>query len=141
MEFSAQGYDVIKRFEGFSPSPYRDAQGWSIGYGHFILPGENLSWIDQAQADELLRKDAAIAVSAVNQMVKVPLSQNQFDALVSFVYNVGTGAFGSSTLLRLLNAGDYSGAASQFDRWNKSQNQVLTALVERRAKERELFTA
>lgn len=139
MEFSAAGYDVIKRFEGFSPSPYRDAQGWSIGYGHFILPGENLSWVDQAQAEDLLRKDAARAVDTVNNLVDVPLSQNQFDALVSFTFNVGSGAFGRSTLLRLLNAGDYTAASEQFARWNRSQGEVIAALTTRRFKERDLF--
>ncbi len=139
MEFSDNGIDAIKRFEGFSPVPYPDAQGFSIGYGHFILPGENLTKIDRAQAETLLRQDARTASDAVNQFVGVPLTQNQFDALVSFAYNVGVTAFKKSTLLRELNAGNYTSAAAQFARWNKSQGATLAALTQRRAAEARLF--
>jgi len=139
MQFSDKGVEAIKRFEGFSELPYRDAQGWSIGYGHFIKPGENLTAVSEAQARELLKQDAAIASAAVSDSVKVPLTQNQFDALVSFTYNVGITAFRNSTLLKKLNAGDYSGAAEQFARWNRSQGEVIAALTRRRAAERELF--
>lgn len=145
MKFSDNGLNVIKRFEGFSAVPYRDAQGWSIGYGHFILPGENLTQIDKAQAEVLLRKDAAIAEAAVDTHVTVPLTQNQFDALVSFVYNIGVSAFTKSTLLRKLNSGDYAAAAAQFAVWNKitdattGQKVVKLALVTRRQGEQALF--
>lgn len=142
MRLSAQGLDAIARREGFSAVRYPDADGFSIGYGHFIKYGESFKEpMDQATALALLGKDAEIAADAVRAYVKVPLSQNEFDALVSFVYNVGAGAFKNSTLLRLLNAGDYSGAAAQFDRWNKSQGAVLPSLVARREQEKNQFLA
>ena len=75
----------------------------------------------------------------VNDLVKVPLTQNQFDALVSLTYNIGTGAFEKSTLLKKLNTGDYQGAADQFTVWNKGGGKVLQGLVNRRAKEKEVF--
>lgn len=139
MQFSDNGIDNIKRFEGFSPVPYRDAQGWSIGYGHFIKPGENLTAVSEAQARALLKQDAAMASAAVSNSVSVPLTQNQFDALVSLTYNIGITAFRNSTLLLKLNAGDYSNAAAQFSRWNKSQGEVIAALDRRRSNERALF--
>lgn len=139
MDFSDNGIENIKRFEGFSPVPYKDAQGWSIGYGHFIKPGENLTSVSEAQARLLLKQDAALASAAVKNSVKVPLTQNQFDALVSLTYNIGITAFRNSTLLRKLNGGDYSGAAAQFARWNMSQGEFIAALDRRRTSERELF--
>ena len=139
MDFSDKGLDNIKRFEGFSPVPYKDAQGFSIGYGHFIKPGENLTAVSEGQARILLKQDAAIASAAVKNSVKVPLTQNQFDALVSLSYNIGITAFRNSTLLQKLNAGDYSAAADQFARWNRSQGEQIAALDRRRASERELF--
>jgi lysozyme len=139
VDFSSNALDVIKNFEGFSATPYRDAQGWSIGYGHFILPGETFTVIDETQATDLLKNDVAIASAAVRDNVSVPLSQNQFDALVSFVYNIGVGNFRGSTLLKKLNAGDYSGAANEFARWDRSQGEVLAVLEMRRAQERDLF--
>jgi lysozyme len=132
---------LIKRFEGFSAKPYPDAGGFSIGYGHFILPGENFTEISREKAHEILKADSANAVAAVKGFVKVPLTQNQFDALTSFAYNVGVTAFRNSTLVRLLNAGDYSGAANQLPRWNKSQGVVLQTLVDRRTAEKALFLA
>lgn len=139
MKFSDNGLEVIKRFEGFSPVPYQDAQGWSIGYGHFIKPDEILTAVSESQAADLLKQDAAIASAAVSNSVSVDLTQNQFDALVSLTYNIGVTAFRNSTLLKKLNAGDYSGAAAQFARWNKSQGEVLAALTSRRANEQALF--
>ena len=95
--------------------------------------------ITKERADELLREDVARFEAQVLRLVKVPLTQGQFDALTSFVYNLGAGNLGNSTLLRLLNAGDYKGAAAQFDRWNKAGGKVLAGLVRRRAAERALF--
>jgi len=143
MELSDSGLQLIASFEGFSATPYADAQGQSIGYGHFILPGELGSTIippiTQAQGLALLQQDAGIAENAVANLVTVPLSQNQYDALVSLVYNIGQGNFAHSTLLRDLNARDYDAAAAQFPLWDKSNNQVVQALVDRRASEQDLF--
>ena len=141
VDLSSNALYIIKNFEGFSPTPYKDAGGWSIGYGHFILPGETFTVIDEAQGNELLKSDVAKASAAVRENVTVPLSQNQFDALVSLVYNIGAGNFAGSTLLRKLNGGDYSGAADQFPGWDRSQGRVLTVLADRRALERDLFLA
>jgi lysozyme len=92
-----------------------------------------------AQAAGWLRADAQEAVDAVNRLVTVPLNQSQFDALVDFVFNLGAGAFSTSTLLRLLNGGDYAGAAGQFGRWNKDNGKVVAGLTRRRAAEAKLF--
>lgn len=142
MTLSPEGLNAIAMREGFSATRYRDADGYSIGFGHFIKAGERFDEpMNDATARTLLLQDAGNAADAVRAYVKVPLSQNEFDALVSFVYNVGAGAFKNSTLLRELNLGDYSGAAQQFDRWNKSQGQVLPALVARREQEKNQFLA
>ena len=140
---SPDGLVMLQGIERFSPTAYPDAAGHSIGFGHFIQAGEEWllnATISEAQAAELLRGDVGDAERAVTAAVSVPLTQQQYDALVIFAYNVGAGAFKSSTLVKLLNAGDYIGAADQFARWNKSQGQVLPALQLRRAQEAQLFT-
>lgn len=143
MKLSDSGLNFIAGQEGFSATPYVDAQGHSIGYGHFILPGELGNTIvpplTEAQALTLLNQDAGIAEAAVNNLVTVPLSQGQFDALVDFVYNEGQTHFANSTLLRLLNSGDYSGAAAQFPVWNMSSGAVNPDLVARRLAEQQTF--
>lgn len=141
MRTSADGVEAIKRREGFSATPYKDASGFSIGYGHFIRPSENFSQIDEAGATALLEADLAQAEASIARNVSVGLSQGQYDALASFIYNVGIGAFQNSTLLRKLNAGDFPGAAEEFSRWNKSQGAELDALTARRADEAEQFKA
>lgn len=130
--------EFVKAREGLSLTPYRDAGGYSVGHGHY-LGTEAGAKITQDRADAYLRADLAKAANEVNARVRVPLSQNQFDALVSFVFNVGVGAFAKSTLVKKLNAGDYTNAAQEFRRWIYSQGNVLTALVNRRKAERELF--
>lgn len=122
-----------KPHKGLSGSP------WTVGWGHTgpeVVEGYTITL---PKAEELLSSDLRTAEGYVNRLVKVKLAQNQFDALVSFVYNVGGGNFESSTLLRLLNSGDYEGAADQFKRWNKAKGIVLNGLVTRREEERELF--
>lgn len=141
MEQISSAINLIKNFEGFSPTPYRDARGFSIGYGHFILPGENLTNVTEDQASQLLAQDTSAAQSAVSNYVSVPLTQNQNDALVSLAYNIGINAFKNSTLLKKLNAGDYQGAADQFAVWRLSQGTVVPTLIARRAAERDLFLA
>ena len=95
--------------------------------------------ITKERAEELLRDDVKRFEGQVLRLVKVPLTQGQFDALVSFTYNLGAGNLSNSTLLRLLNVGDYSGAAAQFDRWVYASGKRLSGLVKRRAAERALF--
>ena len=132
--------DIIKKHEGLRLEAYLPTpnDGWTIGYGHTHTTKQGMK-ITAGQAESLLRKDIIWVEKAVNTLVVVPLTQNQFDALASFVFNVGEGAFSTSTLLRLLNSGDYEGAANQFLRWNKQKGRVLNGLTKRREEERKLF--
>lgn len=138
--------ELIKRFEGLRLRVYQDSAGkWTIGYGHLVQPGERfypygtVIDITSDEADALLAQDMADAELEVSTVVRVPLSPNQHDALVSFVFNVGGGAFADSTLLRKLNSGDYSGAASEFDKWVHANGAVDPGLVSRRSQEKTLF--
>lgn len=142
MKLSNTGLSLIKSFEGVRLTAYKavsSEQYYTIGYGHYGPDVTAGMKITQTQADEYFKKDVERFEKAVNDNVKVPLNQNQFDALVSFTYNCGAGALQRSTLLELLNQGKYEEAADQFDVWNKSGNTVLAGLVKRRAKEKELF--
>ena len=132
--------DIIKKHEGLRLEAYLPTPNdvWTIGYGHTHTTKQGLK-ITEGQAESLLRKDITWVEKAVNTLVVVPLTQNQFDALSSLVFNIGEGAFSSSTLLRLLNAGDYEGAANQFLRWNKQKGVALKGLTKRREEERKLF--
>jgi lysozyme len=132
---------VIESFEGCQLAPYQDSVGvWTIGFGH---TGEDVyegcSAISQADADSLLSTDLALFEQAVNGMVSDQTGQQEFDALVSFAYNLGEGALRGSTLLRMHNAGDYAGAAGQFQRWNHAGGQVLAGLTRRRAAEAAVY--
>ena len=134
------GLELIKSFEGCVLKVYLDAIGLpTIGYGHLIKPGESFTKITQKGAEDLLKSDAQIFVDGVNKLLEVNVTQNQFDALVSIAFNIGLGNLKSSTLLRLINAGDYKGAADQFPRWNKAGGKVLNGLTKRRDAERALF--
>lgn len=146
---SEQGVSFLKGFEkcrlrAYKPTPH---DRWTIGWGHTgpdVGPG---SVVTQAQADALLLRDLQHFERDVLSLVKVPLTQGQFDALVSFAYNVGSDidedtkpeGLGDSTLLRKLNAGDYEGAANEFVKWNKQKGQVLNGLTKRRLGEKEMF--
>ena len=135
---------MIAGFEGFSPKAYPDADGWSIGYGHFITaddPYNSSSVISESDAYNLLRQDTVVRQNCVHDNVKVALTVAQEAALISLVYNIGCGNFRGSTLLRKLNAGDYAGAAAEFPRWNQSGGQVLQVLVSRRAEEQSIFVS
>ena len=139
MNISKKGIDLIKRFEGCRLKAYRCPAGvWTIGYGHTnnVRPDDIIT---QDDAEELLKRDLKVHEDNVKRVVKIALTQNQFDALVSFEYNVGYGAFANSTLLKLLNAGNYNGASKQFERWVYAGDRVLEGLVKRRKAERELF--
>ncbi len=139
MHTSQKGLDLIKSFEGLRLSAYKcPADVWTIGYGTTagVKPGQTIT---KERAEELLRDDVKRFEDQVLRLVKVPLTQGQLDALVSFTYNLGAANLGNSTLLRLLNAGDYKGAAAQFDRWTNAGGKELPGLVKRRAAERALF--
>lgn len=140
MKTSLAGIKFIEEREGCRLQAYPDSVGvWTIGVGHTngVVPGMTIT---QEEADDLLSEDLANAEAAVNSLVKVPLSQPQFNALVSFTFNLGKGALQESTLLRKLNAGDYEGAAAEFPRWCHAGNEVLPGLVKRRAAEQAMFT-
>lgn len=129
----------LKAREGLRLTAYPDAAGYSIGYGHYLGASPTPAAITQAQADAYLAADARAAAIAVTKHVSAPINQRQFDALVSFAYNLGADALRSSTLLQKLNAGDIAGAANEFGRWVYVQGHVSDGLVTRRALEKSLF--
>jgi len=144
MSLSVDGVNQICNFEGLKLSAYDDGTGvWTIGYGTTRYPnGKRVSEGDRCtleQAKAYMQHDLKIFERAVNSSVKVPLKQNQFDALVSLAYNIGVGAFKHSTLLKKLNSGDYKEAANQFDVWVNAGGKRLQGLVNRRAMEKKLF--
>ncbi|HEX8810581.1 MAG TPA: lysozyme [Terracidiphilus sp.] len=142
MQLSTRGLDLIKQSEGFRASPYKDVAGiLTIGYGHRIAPHESfLKPITEAEAETLLTRDIAIAEQSVARLIYVPLTQGQFDALVDFVFNLGSERLANSTLLRDLNAGRISEAAEQFLLWDHTDGKVNSGLARRRHAEFQLFT-
>ncbi|MTK06835.1 MAG: glycoside hydrolase family protein [Hungatella sp.] len=141
MSFSTSqaGINLIKSFEGLRLTAYQDSVGvWTIGYGHTSGVKSGMT-ITEAQAEAYLKSDLKSAENTVNNKVTYAISQNQFDALVSFTFNLGGGNFGSSTLLKKLNQGDINGAANEFDKWIYAGGEVLDGLVKRRAAEKEMF--
>lgn len=139
-KISQTGIDLIKRWEGCRTNSYLCPAGvWTIGYGHTKTAKPN-QIISHLKAEELLQEDLRKFEDAVRHLVKVPLNQNQFDALVSFTFNVGIGAFKNSTLLRFLNQKKYSMAADQFHRWVNAGGKKLPGLINRRKQEYALFT-
>lgn len=146
MAVSLFGIDLICGFEGKRLVAYDDGVGvWTIGFGTTIYPnGTKVKKGDvctESQAKEYMAHDLKKFELAVNAAVTVPLNQNQFDALVSLAYNIGTNAFKNSTLVKKLNAGDYRGAADQFDVWVNAGGKRMQGLVNRRAREKALYLA
>ena len=142
MQTSPQGRQAIIRHEGIRYEPYRDIAGyWTIGIGHLIVPGDGVPRdpitgnplpIDETMLMTLFETDLAHAEQAVNNYVFSPLTQNQFDALVDFVFNFGAERFKSSTLRRYLNEGNYPKAAEEFKKWIHAGGAVVPGLVARR---------
>jgi lysozyme len=155
MQITRQGLVMIQMFEQLRSCPYRDAAGnWTIGWGHRLYDDEyeedyyrgedqEPRCIEKGEATELLIEDIKTAMAGVTKHVTVPLTANQFTALVSFVFNLGEGNLAKSTLLKKLNAGDYEGAAIQFQSWTKARVKgklkPLTGLVARRRAEELVF--
>lgn len=140
MNISENGINLIKRFEGCRLKSYRCPAGvLTIGYGHTGSDVSNGMVISQEKAENMLKTDLIVHCNNVSKLVKVPLTQNQFDALVSFEFNVGYGALSTSTLLRLLNQGKYTEASKQFERWVYAGGKPLEGLKKRRLAEKELF--
>ena len=141
MKLSAAGLELIKRSEGFRRQTYLDAAGFAtIGYGHRLLLHESFpEGISEARATEILAEDVSAAESAVNWLVKVTLSQGQFDALTDFCFNLGAGRLASSTLLQELNNGSCETAREQLLRWDMAAGEVNAGLRTRRQAEFQLW--
>jgi lysozyme len=139
MNTSTEGLALIKKFEGLELNAYRCAAGvWTIGYGHTKDVERGDVWTE-AQADAALKHELIEFEGYINDLVECSLTQNQFDALVSWVYNLGPANLQASTLLKKLNASDYEDVPSQLKRWNKAGGKVLEGLIRRREAEALLF--
>ena len=139
MKIGYEGLKMIKHFEGLELNAYQCAAGvWTIGYGHTKGVQQGMV-ISEETADEMLVEELKEYENYINDMVNCPLNQNQFDALVSWVYNLGPANLQASTLLKVLNAGDYAGVPAQIKRWNKAGGKVLEGLTRRREAEAALF--
>lgn len=140
-----EGLNLIKRFEGFSPTMYVCPAGYStIGYGHVVLAHEQVQFaagITQAEATKLLRKDVSIAERAVLRLISVPLTDGQFDALVSFTFNLGAGALQRSTLRRKVNRGEHESVPAELMKWVWAAGKRLLGLVRRRQEEGIVYTS
>jgi lysozyme len=140
LSYSDKGLALTKQFEGLRINACQDSVGvWTIGYGHTGPDVHPKLAITEEQATQLLLKDVAGAVASVNHLVAVTLTQNQFDALVDFVFNVGAPKLANSTLLREINAGNFAAAAAQFPLWCHAGGVVLPGLLQRRKAAQALF--
>ena len=139
MNISQEGIALIKKFEGCELEAYQDSVGvWTIGYGHTKEVKEG-NKINQDEAEHLLQEEMPEYEGYINEMVNVPLAQNQFDALCSWVFNLGSGNLSSSTLLKKLNNSEYDEVPAQIRRWNKAGGKVLDGLIRRREAEALMF--
>ena len=140
MKLGERGTEILKYFEGCKLTAYQDSVGvWTIGYGHTKGVYDGMT-ITQDQAEQMLLSELEEYEVYIKDMVTVPLTQNQFDALVVWVYNLGPTNFRNSTLLKELNAGNYNAAGQEITRWNKAGGKVLAGLVKRREAEAQLFS-
>ena len=139
MKLGEKGTEILKYFEGCKLTAYQDSVGvWTIGYGHTKGVYDGMT-ITQDEAEQMLLTELEEYEGYIESMVTVPLTQNQFDALVVWIYNLGPTNFKNSTLLKELNAGNYNAAGQEITRWNKAGGKVLAGLVKRREAEAELF--
>ncbi|CDL81817.1 lysozyme [Xenorhabdus szentirmaii] len=142
MVISENGINEIKTYEGLKlkayPDPATGAAPWTIGYGHTkgVKPGQVIT---AQQAEIFLHQDLNPIYGAIQRLIKVPLTQGQFDALCSFIFNVGISNFMNSTLLRKLNSGDYQRAAEEFLKWDRADGRELPGLRVRRESEQKMF--
>jgi lysozyme len=141
MKFSAAGMELLKRSEGFRNRVYLDVAGHpTIGYGHRLINPESFpGGVDEPEAAAILACDVRDAEQAVERLVKVPLTQGQFDALVDFCFNLGAGKLATSTLLKILNRGRYDDAVEQLLRWDHAGSEECAGLRARREAEKELW--
>ncbi|PHM49960.1 lysozyme [Xenorhabdus miraniensis] len=142
MEISENGINKLKSYEGLKlkayPDPATGAEPWTIGYGHTkgVKPGQVIT---AQQAEAFLYQDLLPIYDAIHRLVKVSLTQGQFDALCSFIFNLGIGNFTYSTLLKKLNVGDYQGAAREFLKWDRADGRKIPDLLRRRESEQQTF--
>ena len=135
MIYSKNGLHLTEQFESCRLVAYQDSKGiWTIGWGHTFGVYEGLT-CTRDQADAWLLEDIQSAAGTVNRMVTVSLTQDEFDALTDFVFNAGSGNFSGSTMLRLLNQGNYAGASEQFEKWDHSGGVEIAGLLRRRKAE------
>ena len=140
MEINQAGLDLIKNFEGCKLTSYQDGAGiWTIGYGHTGIEIGPDQTINQDQADAFLASDVTVTSSRLNRLIIQDLNSNQFSACVVFAYNVGVGAFRGSTMLTLINQGNYDAAAAEFPKWDKVAGTPCNGLLRRRLAEQALF--
>jgi len=141
MTFSQDCVDLVKQSEGFSAHPYRDSAGYgTVGYGHKIVAGEDFEdGLTVSEAETLMREDLDKAAHAVNELVKVPLTQGQFDALADFTFNLGGANLRNSTLLRKLNSGYADEVPAELLRWIYAGGEKLSGLIVRRQREVDLW--
>ena len=153
MKISKNGIEFIKQWEGFRTKPYKDITGLlTIGYGHLIHPGEIFLEVTKEEAEYYLMQDIEWAEEVINKYVPLRyLTQNQYDSLVSFVYNVGMGAIGrkdgfvylkngkSSTMLRALQSEDFVKASKEFPKWSHAGGKIIKGLFNRRTEEQTMF--
>lgn len=147
MKTNQAALDLIKEFEGWRANAYPDpatgGEPWTIGYGHTTAAGPPKVYqgltITKEQGEAILKADLIAVENTVLKAVKVPLTPNQFGALVSFTYNVGGGNLRKSTLLKKVNLGDFAGAGNEFAKWNKAAGKVMAGLTRRRQAEALLF--
>lgn len=144
MKTSSKGIKLIESFEGLRLTSYQDSvKVWTIGYGHTgKVNGKTLKAgmkISKSKANSLIKSDLSEFEKGVDKLVNVKLTQHQFDALVSFSYNLGLGNLGSSTLLKYVNKKQFAKASAEFIKWNKAGGKVLNGLTRRRAAEKKLF--
>ena len=142
MSYSKQGLALTEQFESCRLTAYQDIKGiWTIGWGHTGPEVVEGLTITQNQADSQLVMDLQHAENMVNTCVTVDLSQDQYDALVDFAFNLGCNAEKGSTLLKLVNAGDFAGAAAQFELWDHASGKVVAGLLRRRIAEEQEFNS
>jgi len=136
------GLDLLRQFEQFRSAPYKDQGGkLTIGYGHLIKTGESFTVLTQTQANALLAKDVALAEAALRRRVKVELNENQYAAVVCWIFNLGEGNLQQSTLLLKLNALAFDDVPGEILRWHRVDNKPSRGLIRRRAAEAMLFLA
>ncbi len=141
MQYSKKGLELTKSFEACRLTAYQDIKGiWTIGFGHTGPEVVEGLVCTQDQADAQLAIDLLRAEHMVNTYVTVPLTQGQYDALVDFAFNLGVNAEKGSTLLKLVNVGNFTAAAEEFEKWSHASGKVVAGLLRRRLAEKEEFT-